>query len=261
MSTAAGSDPLSPGVIPAPGPLTVAAFARLKAVEAGLADGPAPDALGVAVVIADFEPAAFIAGAAAFATEIPDEARDGWYRTFTRTVFLAGRPAHVADRHAYLSYGTADTDLVWYGPAPPEKLRPLSLLLRAFQGPAPVEVADGPLTVTVPGPPTGRTARVAVATRGVSVNAYLVHVHHLIAEAVLRGLVGPGDALRVTHHPDLNADEFADALDPARADTALTRIAPADTASADLRMYGVLVAEPLVARCPHVTRTAPNDRT
>jgi hypothetical protein len=218
-----------------------AARARVEAVRAGLSDGPAPWELDVAVVVADLDVAAFIGGVADFALSLPPELRDGWYRTFTRTVFLAGRPASAAARHPHRRT-TPRGDLAWYGPARRGALRPLSLLLRAFQGPAPIEVPAEPLTVDIPGPPTGHSADVAIAVGGVSTAAYLVHVHHLIAEAALRGLLRPGDTLRVEHRQTLTAPDFRDALDPARADSVQTRITHGGPGSDRLRLYGVLTS-------------------
>jgi hypothetical protein len=221
--------------------LATAARARVEAVRGGLGDGPVPRKLDVAVVVADLDVAAFIGGVADFALSLPDDLRDGWYQTFTRTVFLAGRPASAATRHPYRLAGPGG-DLAWYGPARRGALRPLSLLLRAFQGPAPIDVPAGPLTVSVPGPRTGHIVDVAIATGGVSTREYLVHVHHLIAEAALRGLVRPGDALLVEHRQALPAEDFRDALDPARAGSVQTRVVHDGTASDHLRLYGVLTS-------------------
>jgi hypothetical protein len=221
--------------------LTTAALDRVAAVRAGLGDGPVPRGLGVAVVVADLDVAAFIRGAAQFAVGIPAELREGWYRTFTRTVFLAGRPAAVAPRHPHRLV-TPDGNLAWYGPASRGAMLPLSRLLRSFQGPRPVEVPAG-LTVTVPGRPSGRTAEVAVAVGDVSTAAYLVHVHHLVSEAVLRGLVLPGDTLRIAHRHFLDPAEFRDALDPARAGSVQTRIAGCGSDPDRLALFGVLTSD------------------
>ncbi|MER8012044.1 DUF6182 family protein [Streptomyces sp. NPDC094149] len=228
--------------------LLTAARARVERARSGLGGGPASSALDVAVVVADLDVTTFIGGIADFALSLPHALRDGWYRTLTRTVFLAGRPASTATRHPY-RHTTPRGDLAWYGPARRVALRPLSLLLRAFQGPAQVEVPAEPLTVVVPGTPTRHTAEAAIAVGGVSTVEYLVHVHHLISEAVLRGLVRSGDTLRVEHRQTLTTADFRDALDPGRAESVQTRIAHDGPDSVHLRLYGVLVSN----RCEETT--------
>ena len=245
--------------------LAAAARARAESVRGGLRGGAvsivpaapaapaAPAGTTVAVVVADLDPIAFLRGAADFALGIPGDLRDGWYRTFTRTVFLAGRPTSVALRHPH-RHLTPTADLAWYGPAPRRRLDPLSRLLRAFQGPAPVAAPAGPLSVPVAGPSSGHVVDVALATGGVSNGAYLVHAHHLIAEAVLRGLVGPGDTLRVEHTDTLDVADFPALRDPARGASVQTRIAPDDSGTGTatgsgrdpdrLRLYGVLTPTP-----------------
>jgi hypothetical protein len=223
----------------ADGPLSAAALARLAAARRGLGDGPVTHGLTAAVVVARLDVPSFLTGAAGFALGLPPAPADGWYRTFTRTVFLSGRPAALAARHPYRQ-ATPATDLAWYGPARRGRLQPLSRLLRAFEAPAPIAVPDEPLVLTVPGPPSHRTVAAVLATREVSTAAYLVHAHHLIAEAALCGLIRPGDTLRLTHRADLHPDEFRDALDPSRAGSAHTRIAPSPTDPDRLRLYGVL---------------------
>ncbi|MGW7231440.1 DUF6182 family protein [Streptomyces sp. CBMAI 2042] len=197
--------------------------------------------LDVAVVVSDLDVGAFIRGAAGFALSLPGEVGRGWHRTFTRTVFLSGRPTALAGRHPY-HRATPAGDLAWYGPAPRRELRTLSRLLRAFQGPAPIEAPTGPLAVTVPGPGTRHQVEVALATDGVSTAAYLVHAHHLIAEAALRGLVRPGDTLRVEHRGALRVADFREALAPVRASSVQTRIAHSGNGRGQLRLYGVLTS-------------------
>ncbi|MEU9639472.1 DUF6182 family protein [Streptomyces tendae] len=223
--------------------LAAAARARVGAVRAGLAGGghPAPRELTAVVVVEDIDPAAFVAGAASFALALEPGSRAGWYRAFTRTVFLAGRPGSVAGRHPHRRLAPGG-GLAWYGPATRRELSALSRLLRTFQGPLPVDVPPGPLAVRVPGRPSGHRVEMTVATGGVRSDAYLVHVHHLVAEAVLRGLVGPGDAVRVEHRDVLAPQDFRAALDPGRATTVQTRISRDGTDPDRLRLYGVLIS-------------------
>lgn len=219
-----------------------AALTRRTALRHGLGNGPVSHGLTAAVVVARLDVASFLTGAAEFALGLPPAPADGWYRTFTRTVFLSGRPAALAARHPH-RHTTPTGDLAWYGPVRRGRLQPLSRLLRTFEAPAPIAVPDEPLLLTVPGPATHRTVTGVLATRRVSTAAYLVHAHHLITEAALRGLIRPGDTLRLAHRPDLHPDAFRDALDPPRADTVHTRVAPCSTDPHRLRLYGVLRPE------------------
>jgi hypothetical protein len=208
--------------------LIAAAVARLEMASAG----SGRHGLGVAVVVDDFTPEALVRGTIDFAVAVPEKERAAWHRSFTRTVFLAGRPQSLRTRHpARVVTG----GLGWYGPAPDAGLRNLSRLLKAFQGPAAVDV---PGTVVIAG--DGPVAEVAVAVDGVSVRDYLVHVHHLVAEAALRGLVRTGDGVRITHHPDLDRPEVRRALDPARAGAVQTRITYDNRDPDRLRLYAVL---------------------
>ncbi|MEU3853360.1 DUF6182 family protein [Streptomyces sp. NPDC029554] len=226
----------------ATGPLAAAARARLAAVRHGLGDTPVTPGLTVAVVVGELDLPAFVAGAARFALGLPPALADGWYRAFTRTVFLSGRPATLAPRHPH-RYAGPTAGLAWYGPARRGALKPLSRLLRAFEGPAPVRTPDGALTVALPGPPSGHTAHAVLATGGTSTAAYLVHTHHLVAEAALRGLIRPGDTVRVTHRHALPPGDHRDALDPSRAGSVQTRIAACPTDPHRLRLYGVLTTD------------------
>ena len=193
----------------------------------------------VAVVVEDLVPAAFISGVIRFTLGVPEAVGAAWLAGFTPTVFLAGRPASVRSRHC-AAYATADGALAWYGPDRDTALRVISRLLRAFHGPAPVRPPAGVLTIQVPGIPSGRTAEARIATGGVGAGDYLVHVHHLFAEATLRGLVRPGDTVRVEHHEQLGTAGDLAGLDPAEAGRVQNRISHDTRESARLRLFGVL---------------------
>ncbi|WP_419998158.1 DUF6182 family protein [Streptomyces boninensis] len=208
----------------------------------GSAEAPSSHCLTTAVIVAGIDLRAFIAGAAGFALTTPRDLADGWYRSFTRTVFLAGRPASIAARHPH-SYGTANGNLAWHGPSTRGQLRPLSRLLRTFEGPALIAAPPDPVIAAAPGPPSGHTVSLTLATSGISTAEYLVHVHHLIAESTLLGLVRPGDRLLVEHRPTLEAAAFRDALHPTRARTAQARVMPSGTEAGRLRLYGVLLSD------------------
>ena len=214
--------------------LATAAVNRLEEASASGGD----TGLGVAVVVADVRPEVFHAATIGFALSVPADLGAAWRRTFTRTVFLAGLPRTVASRHPH-RYAAPDGTLSWHGPASTGDLLGLSRLLRMFHGPAPVRPPAAPLTVTVPGTPTGHVAEATVATADVSVADYLVHTHHLFAEATLRGLIRAGDTVRIAHRPDLDGSVRPD-LDPARADVVQTRIARDRRDTDRLRLHALL---------------------
>jgi hypothetical protein len=160
------------------------------------------------VVIRDLDPAAFVRGTLEFALGIPTRLRDPWYRTFTRTLFFAGNPLSVAQRFE-CSHLAPEGEIGWLGPAHRRAHLALRRMLRLFRAPAPA-APPATLELTVPGaPPTGRAATLRVATAGVSTQEYMVHVNHTLCEASLRGLLGPGDLLSVSHSGELEPTEAA----------------------------------------------------
>ena len=194
-----------------------------------------------AVVVDSFTPESFVRGTLGFALSLSGQPADEWLRTFTRTIFLAGRPATAAARFPG-GRMTPDGALSWYGPVPTAQLRNLSRLLRAFAGPAPAATPE-PFTVRLPGPDTGFRAEAYLATAGVSVADHLVHTHHLFAEAALRALVRGGDTVHVTHRPVLDGPRLLDALDPDRAECVEARITHDGTDPERLRLYGALISD------------------
>jgi hypothetical protein len=182
---------------------------HVERVHAGLDGPPATNGgdeaseLYVVVVVRDLDPAAFVRGTLEFALSIPTRLRDPWFRTFTRTLFFAGNPLTVAERFES-SHLAPEGEISWLGPAPRRAHLGLRRMLRLFRAPAPAEL-PATLELTVPGaPPTGRATTLRVATAGVSTQEYLVHVNHTLCEASLRGLLGPGDALSISHTDELD---------------------------------------------------------
>jgi hypothetical protein len=210
------------------------ALARLEAAPAART----PWTQAAAVVVEYFTPAALARGAVVFAHALGSGPRQAWRRGYTRTVFLAGRPDSLAGRYPAAH---EEDGLAWYGPDPEAARRPLSRLLKAFRGPAPVDVPVEP-------DPVRATVTAWLATGEVSTQDYLVHLHHLVAEATLRGLVTPDDRVRIRHRPWLDAPELADLLDPARADRVETRISYDRRDTSRPRLYGVLTRDAAPAR-------------
>ncbi|RBM14142.1 DUF6182 family protein [Streptomyces sp. PT12] len=180
------------------------------AVRAALAAtaGADPDEVLAVVVIGRLDLAAWARDTCAFALTLDAAARAAWRRSFTRTVFLAGSPPNLRERFAFAQVA-ADAAVAWAGPAPRAATATLRRLLKNFE--APHELPTRPsVTVTVPGRPPGRPAHrvVRVATARVTVAEALVHVNHLLTEAVIDGLVGPGDRLSLRFVPRLTGARF-----------------------------------------------------
>ncbi len=166
--------------------------------------GSAEEETGTVVVsvVREFAPAAWIRGTVAFAAGLHPAEAAAWRTAFTRTYFLAGNPANLRDRFGF-AHVAEDGCAAWIKPGEASSSRPLRRLLRLFDGPAPLP-ALARLNVVLPGrPPTGRSRALYVTTAGATVARSLVHLNHLLVEAVFDGLVGPGDRLVVRQVPRL----------------------------------------------------------
>jgi hypothetical protein len=169
-----------------------------------LAAGSDPDLAPTAVVVVlrHVDLAALIRGCWNFARGLDAAAAAGWRRSFTRAVFLAGSPANLRHRATFAQVA-ADGSAAWTAPAPDHATAGLRRLLRAYEGPKGLPVAP-PFDVRIGPPPGGGSRRdLYLATAGVPVMAAVVDLHHLVAEAVLDGLLGEGDVLRVHTVPRL----------------------------------------------------------
>ncbi|MFK0231756.1 DUF6182 family protein [Streptomyces vinaceus] len=185
--------------------LDLSSTQALRAVRAGLHGRPAPadEALAV-VVIGRLDLPRWVRETCAFALALAPGRREAWRRSFTRTVYLAGSPSNLRERFAF-DHVAGDDSMAWAGPAPGTETATLRRLLKTFEA-AHELTAQRPATVTVPGRPDARTPvhrELYIATARVSVTAALVHVNHLLAEAVLDGLIGPGDRLTLRFVPRL----------------------------------------------------------
>ncbi|GAA2677389.1 MULTISPECIES: DUF6182 family protein [Actinosynnema] len=169
----------------------------LLAVQALASDD---DGVAVIAVLRRFDLAAWVRGTVALASGLDAESASAWRGAFTRTLFLAGNPANLGDRFAFARTDPAGS-AAWTAPAPATAHTPLRRLLRAFAGTRELAgAADVP--VPLPGPPTGRRVLCLVRS-GLALERGLVHLGHLLAEAVLDGLLRPGDLLVVRGVPRL----------------------------------------------------------
>lgn len=188
----------------------LAVRARLGAADS---DGEAPGHLA-AVVLNRFDLASWARATCEFALGLGPERAAAWRRSLTRTVFLAGNPDNLRERFSF-AHLAEDGSAAWTSPGPAADSAGLRRLLKLFDGPRPLPVrAD--TAVTIPAraghaarPPVHRELHIAAA--GCRVSDALVHLNHLLAEAVLDGLIGPGDVLTIRHVPRLTgaADRFA----------------------------------------------------
>lgn len=191
-----------------------------------------PDMTAIAV-LRRFDPAVFARSSVEFALGIRGTARACWFRAFTRTLFLAGSPANLAARFSF-DHVAPDGSVAWLGPSPHESSTGLRRLLKRFDGDV---AADPPARpgFTVPGPRGGTTLYCHIATAGVSLSDYLVHVNHLLAEAALTGTIRPGQRVLLTHVPRL-----ADAAGP----YSMLRVHRDGADPARLRAYAGLSTRP-----------------
>ncbi|MFI1889335.1 DUF6182 family protein [Streptomyces jumonjinensis] len=187
--------------------LDLSSARALRAARAGFRATSAAEsreALAV-VVVGRLDLPRWVRETCAFALALAPTARDGWRHSFTRTVYLAGNPRNLRERFAF-DHIADDGSMAWAGPAPAATTATLRRLLKSFEAPHELTVQP-PATVTVPGRPRSRPPvhrDLCVAAVGMTVSGALVHVNHLLAEAVLDGLIGPGDRLTLRFTPRLS---------------------------------------------------------
>ncbi|GGN56332.1 hypothetical protein GCM10012285_50860 [Streptomyces kronopolitis] len=157
-----------------------------------------------AVVLRSLDLAQWARDTCAFALGVGPERVAAWRASFTRTVFLAGNPAHLRDRFAFVHLAP-DLSAAWTAPGPAAETAGLRRLLKLFDGPAALPARPDTL-VEIPGEPRlGSRPSVYrelyVATVDCTVSEALVHVNHVLVEAVLDGLIAPGDRLILRQVP------------------------------------------------------------
>jgi hypothetical protein len=147
-------------------------------------------------VVRSFDAAEFIRASVQFARGLPVDLGREWVASFTRTVFLAGDPDNLSDRFPGGRLAP-DGSSLWFSPSGLDDQQGLSRLLRPFRGPLGVPAADGVRVVL--DQESSSTARLCVATDGLGVEDYLIHVNHVLAEACLQGLLDGVSAIELTH--------------------------------------------------------------
>ena len=173
---------------------TLAAAAHARAADVLRAATGRPCDMAAIVVVRDVHVRSFVEGALAFASELEHPVAGAWYAGFTRTVFLAGDCERLESRHRP-RHVSPDGAIGWFGPAPQAEHAALRRLLRAFEGPEPAAGLPVNGAARVPGAGSGRRRRLLIDIGHSSVQDLLIHVHHTVCEAVIRGLIRRGDAL------------------------------------------------------------------
>lgn len=147
----------------------------------------------VVVLLRSLDLADFVCGARIFAASLDAEEARYWRRSFTRTRFLFGNPVNLAATRVIAPNETA----AWLGPFPSDRLPGQTRLLKPVTGTLPALPSD----VDIAG--TGATRMLHMATSGLTLVDYLVHLHHTLAEAVLLGRLRPDEPVRLHHRPEL----------------------------------------------------------
>jgi hypothetical protein len=184
----------------------------------------------VPVAVLRFDPAAVVSGAMAFAAGLAPDDADAWLHCYTRALFLFGNPANLAERHppALVAPGGC---VAWLGVYDARRTDRVRRLLRPVEGVLPAAAAD-----VVAGPAERPEWLLRVATRGLDLPRYLVHVHHTVAEAVLTGVLPAGATVALRQVDDL------DPVAVGREGYAYVRIVPADPAGPGDEPRHLLVA-------------------
>ncbi|MPY58097.1 DUF6182 family protein [Streptomyces spongiae] len=185
---------------------TPEALRDAKAAVAGREADDVADSAVVVAVISGFHLPTWVHETCRFALSVPADLAVAWRRSFTRTLFLAGRPDNLTERFPF-DHIADDASSAWSGPTANEATTALRRLLRTFSGTRELS-AWAPVTIDVAGPaaPSSRPVHrdLYIATARVTVSDVLVQVNHLLAEAVLNGLIRPGDRLTLRSVPHLS---------------------------------------------------------
>ncbi|GHJ17467.1 MULTISPECIES: DUF6182 family protein [unclassified Micromonospora] len=147
-----------------------------------------------------------VRGARCFAAGLSDGEADAWRRSWTRTRFLFGNSANLTARNPARVVAPTGS-AAWLGPFPAGRLPGLSRLLKPVTGVLPALPAELDLP-PVAGPASahpGAPRELHVAVRALTLAEYLVHLHHTLAESVLRGSLRADEPLRLIHRTDLDA--------------------------------------------------------
>ncbi|MEU9478089.1 DUF6182 family protein [Streptomyces sp. NPDC048191] len=162
--------------------------------------GKDADPVTTLVVLRSLDVHDLVHGVRAFAADLSAAEGRAWMGSWTRTRFLFGNPVNLTGRARARTVAPAGS-AAWLGPCPAQHPPGVSRLLKPLTGSLP----PLPAVLDIPGRAAGPPRELQLATGGLTLVGYLVHLHHTLAEAALLGRLGPGEPLRITHRLELDA--------------------------------------------------------
>lgn len=157
----------------------------------------------VVVVLREMSTLSFVTGSLSFMHCVPPAELNNWFRNKTRTIFLAGNPVNLQGQFSFRYQ--LENFAAWFGPANASKSVPLRRMLRSFDGVLDERYIFNCEVQARPSLSTGLKRTLTIATGQLSLLTYMIHLHHVIAEATLRGLLKVDDRLVIE-----NVTEFSD---------------------------------------------------
>jgi hypothetical protein len=148
----------------------------------------AGESLEAIVVLSDIDWVAVITGAIAFVRGLDESLRRSWLQQFTRTRFLAGNPARLRERFRFDQLSSDDA-IGWIRPAAADEHLPIKRLLKPLRTAG--AASQLPPELVVPGASCRRRLKLRMATAGLLLEQYLIHLHHTISEAAIEGHLSP----------------------------------------------------------------------
>lgn len=159
--------------------------------------------MAVVVVLRDFIPRVFVESCMDFVLGLDDTSRLGWFRSFTRTIYLAGNPNNLVGRFSFRQLAK-DGSIAWSAPAPFASSFTLRRLLSSFHANIPDSALTGFETVVPAARLSGKTKILYVGVAGLTGVDYLIHLNHTLSEGILTGAISPGDRVLVRAVPSVN---------------------------------------------------------
>jgi Family of unknown function (DUF6182) len=155
------------------------------------------------VVMRDFVPQMFAQSCVAYVLGLSPQSAAGWFRGFTKTVFLAGNPMNLTKRFEFQLI-SSDGSIGWFAPVAPSESHTIRRLLDALEVGLPNESMTN-FDIVIPAQkPDGSTKILYVGVAGFNGMSYLIHLNHILSEGLLSGILGPGDRVVFRTVPSVN---------------------------------------------------------